>query len=313
MSKLVELLAILTERGTTWAQKSAALKSVAADLSESFAAAGARINATSDAFAKAAGTADSAADATSRLKGAADASTAAAAQLSQSWVSIGQAMGKAANVANSVRDASNAAQDYADRMQKLYGRPGEGANKWEEGRLSTRGEKLAPGTEEIGTGGYQFRNAQGMSSDAKGNAIQMFKWTRASIIDYLTQSGLAAELAEDLAKQFVQADGSVPYIASEAQKRWGGQYSTLAGALGKMADYYKYDSSGKFEAAQRQAFLTGSQGGTASTAAASSGATYVSNITIDGQRSTLTFADADSQRQAEALLRRLAQDKARAA
>lgn len=89
-------IAILTDTSTTWAQKSAQLKSVAADLSESFAAAGGRINATSDAFAKAAGSADKAADATGRLKGAADASTAAAAGLSQSWTSIGKELGDAA-------------------------------------------------------------------------------------------------------------------------------------------------------------------------------------------------------------------------
>jgi hypothetical protein len=48
----------------------------------------------------------------------------------------------------------------------------------------------------------------------------------------------------------------VPYLASAAQKQWGGQYSTLAGALGKMVDYYKY-GGGQQEAANRLAFLRG--------------------------------------------------------
>lgn len=117
-------------------------------------------------------------------------------------------------------------------------------------------ERLADGVQRVGEG---FRNKDGMTSDAKGNVQQMFKWTRASIIDYLKQAGLDELLAEDLAKQFVQPDGTVPYIASEAQKRWGGQYSTLAGALGKMVDYYKY-GAGKTEAEQRTQFLRGAQG-----------------------------------------------------
>lgn len=101
-------IAILTDRSTTWAQKSAALKGVVSDLSDSFAAAGGRINATSDAFAKAAGSAEKAADATGKLKGAADASTAAAAGLSQSWTSIGKELGDAAT--KTAQAAANAAQ-----------------------------------------------------------------------------------------------------------------------------------------------------------------------------------------------------------
>ena len=100
-----------------------------------------------------------------------------------------------------------------------------------------------------------------MTSDAKGNVQQQFAWNRSSIIDYLKQAGLDDALAEDLSKQFLDANGKVGYAASDAQKRWGGKYSTLAEALGKMAEYYKYDDSGKHEAAQRTAFLRGNQGG----------------------------------------------------
>lgn len=119
-------------------------------------------------------------------------------------------------------------------------------------------ERLGDGVQRVGEG---FRNKDGMTSDAKGNVQQQFAWNRSSIIDYLKQAGLDDALAEDLSKQFLDANGKVGYAASDAQKRWGGKYSTLAEALGKMAEYYKYDDSGKHEAAQRTAFLRGNQGG----------------------------------------------------
>lgn len=95
-----------------------------------------------------------------------------------------------------------------------------------------------------------------MTSDAKGNVQQQWVWTRAAIIDYLEEAGLDKLLAEDLSRQFVQPNGTVNYTASAAQKQWGGKYGTLAEALGKMADYYKY-GDGQHEAAQRQQYLQG--------------------------------------------------------
>ncbi len=231
------------------------------------------------------------------------------------------------SAAGAIGSATQALDDYQRRMQDKYGRPGEGVpNKFEDGRKSTRGEDLGRGVEEIGTGGHQFRNKDGMTSDAQGNVQQQWVWTRASIIEYLQQAGLDELLAEDLAKQFVKPDGTVPYIASAAQKQWGGKYSTLAGALGKMVDYYKY-GAGKQEAEERARFLRGGQqrstpaappnrdgggsGGRSSTSGAStsSGASYVSNITIQGQPRTLKFADRQSQVDGDALIRMLAEGK----
>ncbi len=243
------------------------------------------------------------------------------------------------SAAGAIGSASQALQDYQQRMQDKYGRPGEGEKGlFEDGRKSTRGEELGKGVEEIGSGGYQFRNKDGMTSDAKGNVQQQFVWTRSSIIDYLKQAGLAQELAERLSKDFVNGQGNVSYEASAAQLQWGGKYSTLAEALGKMAEYYKYDDSGKHEAAQMLDFERGkSQGGGTSHAgntsapqgrsgtgmatgagsskgsgsgvSAGAGSTFVSNITIDGQRTSVNFADRGSQQAAEQLLRQLAQAK----
>lgn len=152
-------------------------------------------------------------------------------------------------VSTSIQGATQALADYQRRVQQKYGRPGEGdAGLFDTGRRSTRGEELAPGVQEVGTGGYQFRNKDGMTSDAKGNVQQQFVWTRSAIIDYLTQAGLEDVVAEELSKQFLNAQGGVDYEASSAQKRWAGKYGTLAEALGKVAEYSKYDEAGKIQA-----------------------------------------------------------------
>lgn len=78
---------------------------------------------------------------------------------------------------------------------------------------------------------------------------QQFVWTRSTIIDYLKQAGLEDVVAEQLSKQFLNAQGGVDYEASSAQKRWAGKYGTLAEALGKVSEYYQYNESGKNEAA----------------------------------------------------------------
>lgn len=82
----------------------------------------------------------------------------------------------------------------------------------------------------------------------KPASATQFAWTRTTIIDYLKQSGLDEMLAERLSAQFTQADGSVSNTASAAQIQWGGKFSTLAEALGKMSEYYRL-GAGKSEAA----------------------------------------------------------------
>lgn len=222
-------------------------------------------------------------------------------------------------VAKSTREASQAAKEYQQQMAKKYGRPGEG-------------DEPAEGQ---GSGG-------GSGGGGKGKGENQWAWTRASIIDYLKQAGLDDKLSEELAAQFVKSDGTVDYKASGAQKKWGGEHSTLAEALGKMVDFYKYDEAGKHEAKQRMDYLNGaaeeakpappkppptqSAGQSGQVAAprqpqpqqpwrgggsgSVGGNTYVSNITIPGVGSAaLKFADANSQAQTEDLLRKLAQAK----
>ena len=159
-------------------------------------------------------------------------------------------------------------------------------------------ERLGDGVQKVGSG---YRNKDGFTSDAKGNVQSQFQWTRASIIDYLKQAGLDEKVAAELSKQFLDANGNVPYEASDVQKKWGGTYGTLASALGKMAEYYKYDDGGKQEAAYMLEFANGKDKPTKPAPGPSpapgpapapapgpapspgqGGNTYINNITING-------------------------------
>lgn len=193
-------------------------------------------------------------------------------------------------------------------------------------------ERLAEGVERVGQG---YRNKDGFTSDALGKAQTQGIWTRTAIIDYLKQAGLEEQIATKLSEQFIDANGNVPYEANDVQKRWAGKFGTLSEALGKMAEYYKYTDEGQADASQMLDFekrrrgtpqLQGqgaspsaNGGARPATGAAANGgssgapgATYVSNITIDGQPTTVRFADAESQGKGEDLLRRLARAKSTA-
>jgi len=210
----------------------------------------------------------------------------------------------AAGAAGGVDKLTGALNRQGDATQRL--------NDLRAGRVSSTGQELGEGVTEVGSGGDHYRNRDGFTSDAKGNVQQQFVWTRGSIIDYLKQAGLAQELAERLSKDFLNPQGGVSYEASEAQKKWGGRYGTLSEALGKMSEYYKYDDTGKQEAARMLDYektrRDTPQRGSSEGSSQGAGATYVSNITLPGAQRpvALRFADAQSQSAAEQLLRDLA-------
>lgn len=160
---------------------------------------------------------------------------------------------------------------------------------------------------------------------------QQFVWTRSAIIDYLQQAGLEDVVAEELSKQFLNAQGGVDYEASSAQKRWAGKYGTLADALGKVAEYSKYDEAGRIQAAdiveraKRDKEIRDRQRNPNAPAPSptpapapgpgtgTGGNTYINNITINGVgdwgmvRGQTRHADADSAKTEIDLLRSLAQ------
>lgn len=165
-------------------------------------------------------------------------------------------------------------------------------------RYTAKQEQLAEGVTRLGAG---YMNKDGMASDAKGNVQQAYVWTRASVIDFLKQAGLDEQLAQDVSKQFLDANGKVIHMNNPGQAKWGGKYGSLSTALANVADYYKNTDSGQFEAAQRLGFLKTDKA--ARLAGAADGNTYVSNITLNGATTSLRFADRESQNATEALLR----------
>ncbi|GKS96950.1 tape measure protein [Acidovorax sp. SUPP2825] len=144
------------------------------------------------------------------------------------------------NAEDATRSVGNAARSAAGDFQYMAAQV-QFASK-EAQQLAAQGQILAAAAAQ------RSADVSASSTMNKPASAAQFAWTRTSIIDYLKQAGLDDLLAERLSKQFVQPDGSVPYEASGAQIQWGGKYSTLAEALGKMAEYYRY-GDGKAEAA----------------------------------------------------------------
>jgi len=155
--------------------------------------------------------------------------------------------GLAANTAArySNAQATNANSDALERLNMRYMQ----SSDYTQRQIELLRQEAAA-TEQAAEAKRKYWNVDkdGFTLDSNGQRMQQFVWNRASIIDYLKQAGIEDVLAEELAKQFVKPDGTTGYMASAAQLKWGGQYSTLSQALGKMVDYYKYDDAGKSEA-----------------------------------------------------------------
>lgn len=154
-------------------------------------------------------------------------------------------------------------------------------------------------------GGYM--NKDKMATDRDGKVIQAAGWTRKQIIDWLVQFGMDSKLAEEQAKDFLDSYGNVKYMNNGGQLKWAGKGSTLTQALAKMGDYFVY-GDGKNQNEKAKAAASGGAGSGMATSAGA-GNTYVSNINLGGKNTTIKFADAQSQQQAEALLRELASAK----
>ena len=136
------------------------------------------------------------------------------------------------------RSAAGAARDQANAVQSLAS------------AYTDAGAKAMAAQGQILEAAQRQKNADTSASSItnRKSSETMFVWTRSSIIDYLKQAGLEDAVAEQLSKQFLNGKGEVDYIANDAQKRWAGKYGTLTEALGKVAEFYKYDEGGQIEA-----------------------------------------------------------------
>lgn len=225
------------------------------------------------------------------------------------------------DVATGHRGAASAAREQLSSVQALGSAYTDAAAK----ALAAQGQFLAAAQAQ--------KNADTSASSITNRkpSEQQFVWTRSAIIDYLQQAGLEDVVAEELSKQFLNAQGGVDYEASSAQKRWAGKYGTLAEALGKVAEYSKYDEAGKIQAqdivdrAKRDKEIRDRQRNPNAPAPSptpapapgpgtgTGGNTYINNITINGVgdwgmvRGQTRHTDADSAKTEVDLLRALAQ------
>ena len=157
--------------------------------------------------------------------------------------------------------------------------------------------------------------------------------TRQGIIEWLKGAGLDESLAEYVSKDFVDANGNVAYVDNGGQKKWRG--NSMPQALSNVVDYYKYGQGKEeaeamaAEAAKQKAAKeaktatqaapaaspapapSSSSSNSGSSNGGSSGVSYVSHNYIQGRPgpTTLNYADAESQRAGDELIRQLASGK----
>jgi len=176
-------------------------------------------------------------------------------------------------------------------------------------------EKSKPNSSSAGGGGSTSAPAPAPASAPGSRSAGTDLGTRTGIANYLRSAGVDDEAtAWRIAGEFVDAKGDVPYFNNPGQRKYGGDGSTMSQAVAKAAEKYK-DAKFKQQDAAASAGGGGAGGAAAPVAAPAAAAapapatTYVSNITIDGMRKRLNFADRNSQNSAEELLRQLAEGK----
>ena len=79
---------------------------------------------------------------------------------------------------------------------------------------------------------------QGFSADADGNRIVMASElkTLTGIANFLKQAGLTEEQAKQLALEFSDGQGNIPYVNNPGQLKYGGRYGSMSTALLKAAE-----------------------------------------------------------------------------
>ena len=94
-------------------------------------------------------------------------------------------------------------------------------------------------------------DGQGFAADAKGNRIVAGGdlTTLTGITNFLKQAGLDEDKAKEVATEFSDGKGNIPYFSNPGQKKYGGDFSTISDAL--------------LKAAERTTFGLGSSGGQA--------------------------------------------------
>ncbi len=234
-----------------------------------------------------------------------------------------QAISNLRNFGSETRDAANQSDGATSRMRQGWdgvarsidgatgslnrfnstpkGNGGSADNRNADGRYSTKGEELGRGVIEIGSGGAQFQNKDGMSSDAKGNVIGMME----------SQESLDRRVAKLFGEQFI---GNKDAIEAANLKL-------------KLDQIEKYGTSNlpgqnEWQTSVRESYdrlvqkLSGGgavAGANNSAPGTGGGNNYVVNVTIDGRKRSINTKDQASQQALQDLVRELGDASRRAA
>lgn len=146
----------------------------------------------------------------------------------------GRAVG---GLTESINDASAAAAEYVSWADRMAQRNANVGKLPPAGRAARNGETLGEGVTEVGSGG-QYRNRDGYASDAKGSTILAGGdlTTLTGIANFLKAAGLNDEQAKNLAREFSDGKGNIPYFSNAGQMKYGGEGSTMSQALLKAAE-----------------------------------------------------------------------------
>jgi hypothetical protein len=90
-----------------------------------------------------------------------------------------------------------------------------------------------------------FTDKEGFSSDEKGNRVTMGGdlTTLTGIASFLKAAGVDDDkAARDIAREFADAKGDIPYFSNPGQMKYGGASSTMSQALLKAAERYTFGS-----------------------------------------------------------------------
>lgn len=150
---------------------------------------------------------------------------------------------KFGKLADAAADAAAGANNYKDWAERTAERNAGVGKLPPAGRKAANGEELGEGVEEIGSSGH-YRNRDKWTSDAKGNAIGQALPTLMSIFNQLKGFGLDDAAAHQIAREFTDPMGRVPYFNNAAQKKYGGEFGTLDYAIQQAAEKYLFNLAG---------------------------------------------------------------------
>lgn len=181
------------------------------------------------------------------------------------------------------------------------GNGGSADNRFQKGRFSSNGEELGDGVVEIGSGGAQFQNKDGMSSDAKGNVIGMME----------SQESLDRRVAKLFGEQFIGNKDAIEAANLKLKLDQIGKYGTS-----NLPGQNEWQTSVRESYDRLVQKLSGGgavAGANNSAPGTGGGNNYVVNVTIDGRKRSINTKDQASQQALQDLVRELGDASRRAA